>query len=112
MYTKGKLKRIQNKSWTWDIQLVDSNNDVVFCVPLKAWSTSDNIKSANSHIENQETIANTKRLALCWNTHDALVSALEEVIASADCGDYDIAWKILTSGLKKQRLALKEAKGE
>lgn len=65
-----------------------------------------------------EGYANAARLALCWNTHDQLLEALEEAVASgmvpvssaADGGA--VAYSRVVRAADQIRAAIKAAKGE
>ena len=70
------------------------------------------------NIGNEDNAANAARLALCWNTHDQLLAALEEAVASgmvpvssaAEGGAS--AYSRIVRAADQIRAAIKAAKGE
>lgn len=59
-----------------------------------------------------EGYANAARLALCWNTHDQLLEALEDCVEALDFLQDRMAAKVNPPTLEAARAAIKAAKGE
>lgn len=97
-HTPGKLQLSPDGI---GIPLIDDSEQVVTLVPVSVKRTP------------QAEWANATRLALCWNTHDELVAALEEVIgeherwlAADERGD------LVLPSVDAARAALAAARGE
>lgn len=64
------------------------------------------------NIGNEDNAANAARLALCWNTHDQLLEALEDCVEALDFLQDRMAAKVNPPTLDAARAAIKAAKGE
>jgi hypothetical protein len=123
-HTKGELFVATIDSGEANDEIITHVNDCmvniceVFGEGIFSESRQNGEKEPHYKVSKAEAKANAKRLAQCWNSHDALVEALELALMGIEAAiekchqnnDTNFIGYALTSD--KIKVALKSAKGE